>query len=45
MGNGIFCRTNGYCYQTQSIPKSDIYIIKKVGESQNQLNYINLKMS
>ena len=41
MGNGIFCRTNGYCNQTQSIPKSDIYIIKNVDESQHQINYIN----
>ena len=45
MGNGIFCRTNGYCNQTQSIPKSDIYIIKNVDESHHQLHYLNYEIS
>lgn len=41
MGNGVFCRTIGYCNQEQNIPKSDIYIKKSLDESQYQLNYLN----
>lgn len=41
MGNGVFCKTIGYCNQDQNIPKSDIYIIKSLDESQYQLNYLN----